>query len=216
MDWAAGRIVRIDFDRGTLEVLDAVPPDAGDPFPLSFKAGAPYVMAEVPALGAVEFLVDTGSVGAATIDAAAFDRLLAAEKRVSVVRAETVTPHGTAPTTVARLESLRLGRFETRNLWLQRRESGPPSLGLDYWARFSVTFDFPRGRLFLKPGRFFDKQDRRTSAGLRMRTQGGALVVLAVEPDGPADRAGLAAGDVLVRFGDRSIAGLPAGALDRR
>lgn len=216
MDWAAQRMVRIDFDRGEFLVLDELPDDLGEAFPLAFKAGAPYVTADVPERGAVEFLVDTGSVGAATIDAAAFDALLGAEKLTNVVRTETVTPRGASQATVARLESLRLGRFETPNLWLQRREAGPPSLGLDYWARFTMTFDFPHGKLYLKPGRFFDKHDRRTLAGWRIRNRDGATVVLSVEPGGPAERAGLVAGDVLTKFGERTLAGLPPGALDRR
>ena len=97
-----------------------------------------------------------------------------------------------------------------------------PNLGADVLSQFEVTLDQRNARLRLElpvlpPGVrrskggpvVFDMPPSYRALGMETLAERGELKITAVRPAGPADRAGLKEGDVIVRFDGRAAPSLP-------
>jgi S1-C subfamily serine protease len=80
------------------------------------------------------------------------------------------------------------------------------SLGLRYFSRYVVTFDFPDACLYLRQGAHHARPEPGATSGLTLKWESAAPVVDAVRTDGPAARAGLARFDVLVGIDGKEAA----------
>ena len=77
-------------------------------------------------------------------------------------------------------------------------------IGLGLLSRFNFTYDYPHHRMFLEPNRRFRDPFEHDMSGLEMRRSGGDhLDVLRVQPNSPAERAGIRPGDWIIRIDDR-------------
>ena len=74
-------------------------------------------------------------------------------------------------------------------------------LGLGFWLRFTVTFDFPGRRAYLCKGARYGRPDLWNASGLRLKLETGGVTIDAVESESPGARAGVLAGDVLLELG---------------
>jgi hypothetical protein len=77
-------------------------------------------------------------------------------------------------------------------------------LGLGFWRRFTVGFDFEGHRLYLTPNRDFDRRQTFDASGVGFRRRDGDYRVDIVLPDTPASRPGLREGDMLVTIDGRA------------
>jgi hypothetical protein len=207
MDGLRAHTVRIDFDRGKVAFLQEVGPDPGKPVRLAYRHGVPHVEGQVAGLPRpVLFSADTGCVRYGGLHGEPFC-LLAERGQLSpsgVTRVETIK--GVSLVKKGRVGRLSLGGFTHRQMVFT--ESHYNMLGLPYWGRYAVTFDFPRDVAYLKEGSRFAAPAAEDCSGLSLGRVGGRTVVDAVTGDCPAARAGIKAGDEVVR-----LAGRPAGDL---
>jgi hypothetical protein len=98
-------------------------------------------------------------------------------------------------------ERLSLGRFSVAGPVLG--ETPVTSvLGLRFWSRFVVTFDFPRRRLFLREGKSFGRPDSWNRSGLHLLKKDRDILVDSVDKASAGDRAGIRAGDGLLSLAD--------------
>ena len=74
--------------------------------------------------------------------------------------------------------------------------------------RFTITFDYPRQRLFLRPNGLFDRADNYDRAGFWLNKEEGAFRVMDVVQESPADRAGIAVGDEITALDGEAASGL--------
>lgn len=72
------------------------------------------------------------------------------------------------------------------------------NLGGGVLKRFTVTFDYDARKMYLVPNADFDKPDTFDRSGTWITSDGEALKVVAVAPQGAAERAGLKVGDRIV------------------
>jgi hypothetical protein len=199
--------LQIDFDEGTLRFLPSLPEARGElglKIPLRFLRDGPPVIAGTPGPhGRHDFVIDTGAQGNSLEDAL-FDRLVE-ERHIRIGAAfSSMTATGTSRGQRGRLDRLSVGPLEHQRLRFSRLQYN--SLGLRYFSRYVVTFDFPDACLYLRQGAHHARPEPGATSGLTLKWESAAPVVDAVRTDGPAARAGLARFDVLVGIDGKEAA----------
>jgi predicted aspartyl protease len=82
------------------------------------------------------------------------------------------------------------------------------NIGGGVLARFTVTFDYARQRMYLEKNRLFDQPDTHDRSGLWINRAGGAFTVEDVVPGSPAAQAGVRVGDRITAVDGQAAAGL--------
>lgn len=120
MDAIGTMVMRVDFDRGELSILPTVPDGAGNPVPLYFAEGRPYVRAAAGGLPPALFLVDTGAIDSASghLNSRLFDSLLPGRELVVVGQSLVSTVARTTWSRDGRLQRFRLERIKGQNDFL--------------------------------------------------------------------------------------------------
>jgi predicted metalloprotease with PDZ domain len=77
-------------------------------------------------------------------------------------------------------------------------------LGLEFLSRHLVTLDWPNHRLYLKPGKEFDRYDEHDMSGLGLQRLDSKTIVNLASPDQPGYQAGLRDGDELLAINGKS------------
>lgn len=81
--------------------------------------------------------------------------------------------------------------------------------GLDAQRRFTITFDYPHSRIFLKPNSHFNVPFEFNMAGLVLRTLPDSSVeVIDVLPNSPGSKAGIKKGDLIVALNGRNTSSI--------
>jgi hypothetical protein len=204
MDFLAQHIVRIDFDAGNLSFLVSLPPKQYKEIPLSSVNGCPCVEAELPHVGKHLFVADTGHCALCCgMMESDLLRRLALKGEIQLFGAgEGIDAKGENYGRAYRGTRLTVQGFSVeRPVFCETSRS--TVLGLGFWSRFVVTFDFPRNRLFLREGKSYGRRDDRINlSGLDYRRRHGDMTIVAVDESSPGAKAGILIGDVLLRVGD--------------
>jgi hypothetical protein len=203
MDFLKKHVFRIDFDAGEVTFLRSVGPNPGQRLPIMIQGNCPYVMIEAHGLlGRGRFLIDTGSGGAGSgcLQASAFAVLAKRGCLTLVGQAHSESLSGSTMERVGRVGAISLGDYRHEKLLFA--ESRRNVLGLNYWSRYVVTFDFPNSTLYLKKGRQFDRPDLRDMSGLTLLRRKGQTLVESVDEGSPAAQAGVKPRDVLIKIDD--------------
>jgi predicted aspartyl protease len=103
---------------------------------------------------------------------------------------------------LARLASFEVqsNRFANSLCVLSSYETAPSALGMGFFRRHHVTFDFPNQTLYLRPAKAFTAVEEHDMSGLHLLRQEGDTLVHSVDEGSVASRAGVLAGDLLVSF----------------
>jgi hypothetical protein len=203
MDFLGRHVLRIDCNRGELLFLRAAPKGAGTAVPIHWQPGdSPRVRAAIGNAEPCRFVIDTGYTGHGSGTLATFrvrDLLLNGElSELGSARGESAV--GGHTTRVFQGSRLTLGGHVVEGPIFR----GSPSfsvLGLGFWSRFVVTFDFPKGTAYLAEGRSYGRADLWNASGLRLLLRAGSVVVGSVDEGSPGARAGLKEGDEVTKLG---------------
>jgi len=202
--------VLIDFDRGIVRFIDRLPEDReslGTKIPIQFgEDGCPTISGRVARDRAENFQIDTGADTNSLRDEL-YDELLDRNLVVTKSSYATGTAAGDVRGERGRLHIFAIGPFTRKQMRFSRMN--PSALGRQYLARFRVTFDFPGEAVYLREGEQFNQPEPRATCGLAINWVDGAVQVQGVQKDGPGEKAGIRAQDVLVR-----VAGKPAEEFD--
>jgi hypothetical protein len=202
MDFMGRCVVRIDFDRGELLLLKSVPKDSGEVVPIRWNQEEwPTLDAWISPQQKVEFLIDTGRISRNSGEMeGGLLRQNGDFKKVGSTLMETVS--GTHTSLVFRGRLVAIGGFsvpepifnESPTLCL---------LGLGFWSRFVVTFDFPNRNMYLRKGKEYLRPDLRDLSGLHLLKRNGAVVIDSVDRVSPGASEGIQTGDVLVTLSNK-------------
>jgi hypothetical protein len=200
--------VQIDFDNGKVRFYKSDDKDHsewGQAATLNTlpRRGLPYVVGNLADQRAT-FLLDTGYGDTGSLDLRLFD-LLKKQEGFRTVSVKLMGGDEEARESVAsRVDAFRLGKNEYKGLVFDRGERAS-MLGLGFLSRHMVTFDFPRLKLYLKPGRDYNKVDENDMSGLHLLKKSSGILVDSVDSGSPSALAGMRPGDVLLQIDDKDV-----------
>ena len=215
-------VVRIEYDSHTLTLYEPKEfryTGAGSVLPVKFAGRVPSVKLRfgMPGLGVLEgtFLVDTG--GGAMAFATPFIRKhgLLAAARALTPRLIPATEEGFGSPVdfeVGRVEWVEIAghRLKLPLADYVRAEGGlfawngiAGTLGGELLRRFSVTLDYPHGRIILEPGRRLEDAFESDASGMHLTSDGPTyrqFIVKRVVDDTPAAEVGIRGADQILEF----------------
>ncbi len=207
MDILKGHVVQIDFDEGRLAFLDdrqGDRPNWGQEFPITYdRMRLPQMKVSIEGRAEQDFTIDTGHGGSGTLEKSLFASVVA-DGNLKTTETAVATLGGTSKTSDVRLHRLTVGPLEYRSIIFT--EGNGNQLGSDFLSRHVVTFDFLHDKLYLKKGKSFDRPDETGMCGVSLVRPDGQTVVYAVYEGCPAAKAGIKAGDVILKLQGRDAA----------
>jgi hypothetical protein len=147
-----------------------------------------------------DFVLDTGCDVTGALAEDSFRRAVA-HGGLKPVDTSSVTFAGIVQSRQIRIGRLTAGPFAYQGLIFAEAKSN--LLGVDFLSRHVVTFDFPHSRLYLKKGKSFDKPDEAGMCGVSLVRSEGQVVVMGVDKDRPAAKAGIKARDIILKLQGR-------------
>ena|SRR5579883_1527512 len=204
MDFLSKYVVQVDFENGRVRFFHSAPEHAGDRIPVSFQRNVPCIEAYLPSLQRREtFMIDTGSTYFGNMKQELLDVIARSGKARRIGDALTAGLSGTEADGEWLVKSISVGKFESRDVVMTQTKAN--LLGLGFWSRFVVTFDFPNGAMYLKKSKRPRPPNDLNMSGLHVLRIGGKTVVQSVDEGTAAARAGIKPDDVLVTVdGDRA------------
>lgn len=201
LDVLVQHIVQIDFDERKIRFLRTLPDKPGDRFEITSLQRRPRlravtVQAQCGSGLPEEFSVELERPDAIYLSSATCLRLLDNGELWRLHEESTFDSSPLPTAVVATASSFALGRFETKDVRAVIERDN--IIGVGYLSRYLVTFDFPRGAMYLRPGKEFDRKDAYDASGLFATMKDDALEVESCEIDSAADKAGLREHDTII------------------
>tara|TARA_R100001132_G_scaffold27371_1_gene32767 strand:- start:1333 stop:2385 length:1053 start_codon:yes stop_codon:yes gene_type:complete len=207
MDFLQNYVVQIDFDRGKVRIMDDVEHSTeslGKPVRIGFiRKSPPFVIAGPTSDHVSPFLIDTGSNATGTLASNIFDDLKKKNELEVLTSTKLQTITGISSVESGRLPVLVVKGSVLRNLIVKKSDSN--SLGLGFWSRHFVTFDFPDKVIYLHEGKRFNEPDHSDLSGLHLLRIDGRTVVAIIDETSPAEKAGIQQADEIVRIDKEDV-----------
>ena len=206
-------VVQLDFDGRRLRVLqpDGSPDaDWGTAVPVTFTdTGLPTIELELPDGQREVCVVDTGYTGVISLSWDVYLRVSNGKFITPKKSGALATISGIHSVPQGRISKIALAEYSHADLTAESSTSAWSRIGLRYLNRFRVTFDMKRKTIYFAPGKDFEKPERHDSPGLGFIRRGEDTVLVGLQQDTPAERAGLILGDHLISVAKQPIKGLP-------
>lgn len=213
-------VVRIDYAKRTLTLIrphDFNPADAGTGVPFVYLGRIPGVRGSIDGLTG-EFEIDTGSRAALSL----WSPYVKGHDLDSHYTTTPVTVvgwgvGGHASGRVTRGDTLMIGKVAVHDpvieLSTAKKGAGADkyvagNIGGEILKHFTVTFDYATQTMYLKPNENFGAPMNYDRSGMWINGTNGGFVVKAVMNGGPAEQAGLKAGDVITAVNGKPAAEL--------
>jgi hypothetical protein len=214
MDFLAKYAIQIDFDRGRIAFLRSGVRASGLRLPLQLAARSaiiPCVMVQLDKGISEWFQVDTGwaHFTSGSLERDTFRAVERGGLLTPAGRTKGYTAGGTLRSDIGRLQRMKLGPFEHHGLYFVQGRAGlPPTLGLGFWERYHVTFDFQARAVYLRKSRRHSVSDYSPDgSGLTVFLRKGLAIVEDIEMGSPAAKAGIRKGDEVISIAGRKAAG---------
>lgn len=212
-------IVRIDYKRKVMTLFTPEKFKRGKKYeeiPMLIEDTKPFIVTPVNIdtdnLLTAKLLVDTGASHSLLLEPTSDKRIVVPPNRVSTVLGRALGGIITGKT--GRIGSLELGKFALQKVITNFPDSNSyldtlkhsitfrnGSVGGEILSRFTVVFNFPQGKLYLKKNSDFKKEFYLNLSGLEMKAKGSKLdiyEVMEVRDLSPAREAGLLRGDLII------------------
>jgi hypothetical protein len=220
-------VVRIDYEKETFSLYEPgsfTPPPGATELPISLEGNVPSVAGVLNGTLRGTFRIDTGSNAMLDLHGpfVAENRMIESARRIA--HRPMAGIGGMHVGVVARLESFALGPFVVRDpivglseasegAFATRMSAG--NIGGGILRRFTATFDYAGGRMFLEPNARLGEREPHDGSGLACWTEGGVRRAIHVEERSPAWRAGVRSGDRVLAVNGRASGDLTDGELAR-
>lgn len=204
MNFLKKYVVQIDSDKGKLLFLKpraGKNPQWGQTLEIEYHpVGLPFISGIILNDIKVDFVIDTGANVTAALHYLIFKKIIS-EKKIRTSETLFATAGGTIRMREARIGSFSIGSFRYKDLIFGDGNSS--YLGLAFFSRHLVTFDFPNNKLYLKKGKNFKKVDQTDMSGLHLLRISGQTTVHSVDQGSPAQKAGIKANDIILKANNK-------------
>jgi hypothetical protein len=206
IDFLKEYVVQIDFDQSKLRFLSEVPADAGRSRPLMYSGERklPQVAVNLKDFGRTLFSVSIGPPVGMGLEPMLFQEVCR-QNELAIVSERQIKDEVRS---VRKMQLAVLPEFKLAGRVMQDvvvSESPVNVLGLDFLVRYNLTFDFKNDQWHVNPSQQIDRTDSWNRNGLRCLKRHGQVVVELVDPQSPAEQAGLRIGDVLLQVNETDI-----------
>lgn len=160
-----------------------------------------------------KLLMDTGASHGLLLEPGSDSRIQVPENTVSTVIGRGLGGEITGKT--GRIESLKLANYTLNNVLVNFPDPNSymdtlkstltfrhGTIGGEILSRFTVIFDYPQGKIFLKKNSSFKKKFYLNLSGIDLKAKGSALntfEISGIRKLSPAEKAGLQSGDILIQ-----------------
>lgn len=212
-------IVKIDYDK---KIMTLILPDKFHPrkkfqeLPMLVEDTKPFILTTLNISPSnsmtAKLLMDTGASHGLMLEPSADERI-----RVPLTTVSTVIGRGLGGVITGktgRIESLKLGEytldhilanFPDPNSYMDTLKSTLTfrhgTVGGEILSRFTVIFNFPQGKMYLKKNSSFNKKFYFNLSGIDLKAKGSNLNVFEVSEvrkQSPADKVGIQQGDIVI------------------
>jgi len=220
IDCFSNGVLSLNFNRRTLALRDSVPESIKSNFiaaPLK-NTGANFVLpVQVDGTASLELVIDTGDSSSTSLNVAEWNEVF---DRPSMNQCTTTLAgigEQVATSKIGVIPWLSLQSLNYTNLHATyiRNPAESSHVGLGFFRRHNVVFDFPNRTLYLKPNRSFSMPDEEDMSGLHLLRQSGSTKVYSVDEGSPAFEQGIRSQDSLVSINGQDSAALSMDAIRR-
>ncbi|HET6881764.1 MAG TPA: PDZ domain-containing protein [Pirellulales bacterium] len=173
-----------------MSFLKSVPDTWETLLPIDGTAQVPMAHVALPAGNSTLCQIDTGCLGLAGLNHQVFDALESREILLPLGKSYGIDLCRTAEARTALLPSIGFGNFQSPPAVVGELD-GMNLLGLRFWSRFNVTFDFPQRAMYLQRNSNFELAEGADRSGLHMFRRRGEFIVDRIDQGSPADVAGI-------------------------
>jgi predicted aspartyl protease len=213
MDLLKNHVVELDFDRGVVVISKEVPAQARTnawriPMRLSNKRHF-LVPTLINGKVTLDLLLDTADSSTLSFKQEDWDLVFPPGENAAMHKVLLAGINkNVTESTLARLASVEVQSRKYSNVvcMLSLYETAPSALGMGFFRRHHVTFDFPNETLYLRPGRRFNAAEEHDMSGLHLLRRDSGTFVQSVDEGSPALLAGIQAGDVIRSINARKCA----------
>jgi hypothetical protein len=223
-------IIKIDYNRKIMTLMlpeKFKPKKRYDVIPVRIQDTKPYILVPISisndhSLNA-KLLVDTGASHGLMLEPESDSRIHLPEKSLNTIIGRGLGGVITGQT--GRIQSIELGNYTIQKPLVNFPDSGSyvsdslkylqvdrnGTLGGEILSRFTVIFNFPHEKIYIKKNSEFKKQFYFSLSGLNIRAKGAQLNVFEVNDvrqGSAADKAGVKKGDLIVGINGMSVVNL--------
>lgn len=212
-------IIKIDYKRKLMTLYSPEKFKAGKKFqevPMLIEDTKPFVVTPITIdaknMLTAKLLVDTGASHGLMLEPTSDARIVVPDNQVSTILGRGLG--GIITGKIGRVETLELAKYKINhaltnfpdtNSYLDTLKHALTfrngSLGGEILSRFTVAFNYPQGKLYLKKNSDFKKPFYLNLSGIELRAKGSRLnvfEVVDVRSLSAAEKAGIKAGDIVV------------------
>jgi hypothetical protein len=218
-------VVKIDYERKILTLMlpeKFKPSRSYQKLPIRVEDTKPYIMADVIQLDGTEIsarlLMDSGASHALMLESTSDKRIKVPTNYLSSTVGRGLG--GVINGKIGRIESLTIGKYNIKkpistfpdpNSYVDTLKMGNVprngSIGGEILSRFTVIFDFPNEKVYLKKNRDFRKAFHFNLSGLTIKAAGPLLnmyEIVDVRKESAGDKAGVMPGDIILNINGAS------------
>ena len=191
MDILTNTVASFDFDQKTFSLKNTLPKMEGGkwievpirPSGLNFIVSALINRSEP-----VNLLIDIGDSSSISLNAAAWEQILSANRghQASITVASIDNEVRTSKIGVLDVVTLEGLNYTNLHATLIPNPDDVSHVGLSFFRRHNVIFDFPDRQLYLEPAKKFLRPDTEDESGLHLLRRGEATWVFSVDEESPA------------------------------
>lgn len=220
MDFFATNIVSINFDKNVLTLNYAVPDNVKNTFvaiPLKQSAQCYTLDVLVNQDKRLTLMVDTGDNSSISLNSEAWQEVFGNDDTNVIVTTVADAANQVAQSKIGVIRRLAIGNLNYTNLHATfiLNPTNPSHIGLGFFRRHNVTFDFENRRIYLEPGQTFSTPDKEDMSGLHLIRQREMTIVYSIDKNSPAYDQGIKAKDIVVLVNGQNTSSMTMRAIRR-
>ena len=202
MDFFSKNVASIDFDNKVFSLNDTVPENVRETFvAVPLKQFNQHYTAEISAnhTQILDLLIDTGDNSSISFNSEAWQKVFSTNQANEITVTIAGVGNRVAQSKIGVVGQMAIEGLNYTNLHATyiHNPDDPSHLGLGFFRRHNVTFDFANQMLYLEPSQQFSMPDKEDMSGLHLLRDGERTIVYSVDENSPAFADGIRAKDII-------------------